>query len=399
MSSEVVLFDRVSKEYNLSHGIGAFKGFLDKIKNGQIGKRLEEPRVIKALDEVSFSISSGERVGIIGHNGAGKSTMLKLIGRVAYPTRGRVAVRGKTGGVLELGAGFHPELTARENIYFTAVLYGYSKKSVDGYFDEIASIAELGEFVDTPIKKFSSGMKMKLAFALAMITKPDIVLLDEAFAVGDARFKEKSTKMMKSFLEGRTLVLVSHSIGQIREVCERVIVLDGGKLAYDGPCAAGCDLYEQRMAAAPTSAKKIVIAPNVKRGQPEAAKARIKSVAEASRTDRELLLKVEVGEIECKERITIKYSLKKRALGQILDIVDSGERSVQCQSGASITAVIELDVSMLYPGSFIASFEAHSDLAGKMTAVDKMELPIEIEGEGAGGMIRAFGKVEVANLI
>ena len=138
--------------------------------------------------------------------------------------------------MLELGAGFHPELTARENIFFTAVLYGYSKKEVDERFIEITSVAELGPFIDFPIKKFSSGMKMKLAFALAMITKPDIVLLDEAFAVGDAKFKEKSSRMMKSFLEGRTLVLVSHSISQIRRYAKGRSWREGA-LVYDGHCA------------------------------------------------------------------------------------------------------------------------------------------------------------------
>jgi lipopolysaccharide transport system ATP-binding protein len=180
-----------------------------------------------ALKDVSFEIKRGESVGIIGRNGAGKSTLLKLLSRITAPTTGRIELDGNVASLLEVGTGFHPELTGRENIYLNGAILGMQRSEIKGKFDEIVAFAEVEKFLDTPVKHYSSGMYVRLAFAVAAHLEPDVLIVDEVLAVGDAEFQKKCLGKMKSVSEndGRTVLFVSHNMQAVRQMCERVIFL------------------------------------------------------------------------------------------------------------------------------------------------------------------------------
>lgn len=215
---------------------------------GRIGGReLADPGLFHALDDVSFDIRKGETVGLIGRNGAGKSTMLKILARITTPTAGEAWIRGRVGSMLEVGTGFHPELTGRENIYLNGTILGMTKKEIDAKFDEIVEFSEIGEFLDTPVKRYSSGMYVKLAFSIASSLDNDVLLLDEVLAVGDAAFRKKSLARMKEIAaSGRTILFVSHSMGNIRDICSRCLWFDHGKLVQDGPTGVVSAAYERK---------------------------------------------------------------------------------------------------------------------------------------------------------
>lgn len=199
-----------------------------------------------ALQDVSLVVPSGERVGIIGPNGAGKSTLFRVIARVRQPNRGRVVVRGQVAPLLELGLGFHGELTGRENVILHGTLMGRSRRDMVERMDRIAEFAELEAFLDSPIRKYSTGMTARLAFAAATDIDPDVLLVDEALAVGDERFRAKCYERMDAFRErGKTLLLVSHRLDEIRNTCTRALWLSEGKIVRDGPAAEVVDAYQR----------------------------------------------------------------------------------------------------------------------------------------------------------
>jgi lipopolysaccharide transport system ATP-binding protein len=196
------------------------------------------PRELWALKDVSFEVNRGEVVGVIGRNGAGKSTVLKVLSRVTQPTSGTARIRGRLGSLLEVGTGFHPELTGRENIYLKGVLMGMSRREVARRFDEIVAFAEVDQFLDTPVKRYSSGMYVRLAFAVAAHLEPEILIVDEVLAVGDAAFQKKCLGRMGNIARsGRTILFVSHNMGVIQNLCDRALLLAGGRLVEAGPCA------------------------------------------------------------------------------------------------------------------------------------------------------------------
>ncbi len=200
-----------------------------------------------ALNDISFKIEKGEVVGIIGSNGAGKSTLLKVVSGVMKPTVGKVTVNGVISPMIELGAGFDYELTARENIYLNGAVLGYSKKFLDEKFDEIVEFSELRDFLDVPVKNFSSGMTAKLAFSIATVVDPEILIVDEILSVGDIKFQEKSkNKMMEMIKGGTTVLYVSHSLESIKDLCTKVIWLDHGKIVKIGDTNKLCDEYYQK---------------------------------------------------------------------------------------------------------------------------------------------------------
>ena len=189
-----------------------------------------------ALRDVSFDVKQGEVVGLIGRNGAGKTTLLKILSRITRPTTGYAEIRGRVGSLLEVGTGFHPELTGRENVYLSGAILGMGKSEIDRKFDEIVAFAGVERFIDTPLKHFSTGMQMRLAFAVAAHLEPEILLVDEVLAVGDIEFQKKCLgKMQDVSKSGRTIVFVSHQMNQIRRLCERVLWIDGGQIHKSGP--------------------------------------------------------------------------------------------------------------------------------------------------------------------
>lgn len=207
-----------------------------------------ERDILWALRDVSLQINDGEAVGLIGHNGAGKSTFLKLISRITEPSEGWATITGRTGSLLEVGTGFHPELTGRENIFLNGAILGMRRDEIRRRFDQIVEFAEVERFLDTPVKRYSSGMSVRLAFSVAAHLEPEILLVDEVLAVGDAAFQRRSLDRMAEVVkEGRTVVFVSHNLAVIRALCERAILLERGQVVVDGPAGDTIDQYLKRL--------------------------------------------------------------------------------------------------------------------------------------------------------
>ena len=224
----------IEKDFSIKQ---AFINFFTK-------KKKKKTEYFWALKNVTFSINKGDVVGLIGSNGAGKSTLLKVVSGVMKPTSGKVEVDGVISPMIELGAGFDMNLTARENIYLNGAILGYSKKFLDSKFDEIVEFSELKDFLDVPVKNFSSGMTAKLAFSIATIVDPEILIVDEILSVGDLRFQEKSkNKMMEMIKGGTTVLYVSHSLESIKELCNKVIWLNHGQIVKMGDTKEICDEY------------------------------------------------------------------------------------------------------------------------------------------------------------
>lgn len=236
----------VTMKFNLGIEATSFKETFISLfdKKRRVSKEKNE---LLALNNVSFEISKGEVVGLIGSNGAGKSTLLKVVSGVMKPTKGSVKVHGVISPMIELGAGFDAELTARENIYLNGAILGYSKKFLDEKFEQIVEFSEVRDFLDVPVKNFSSGMTAKLAFSIATIVDPEILIVDEILSVGDIKFQEKSKKKMMEMINGGTTVLyVSHSLESIKDLCTKVIWLDHGKIVKIGEPKEICKEYYDR---------------------------------------------------------------------------------------------------------------------------------------------------------
>jgi ABC-2 type transport system ATP-binding protein len=215
----------------------------------------------EAIKNVSFEVHSGEMLGIIGCNGSGKSTLLKIIAGIYRPSAGRVEVKGTIAPLLELGAGFHHELTGRENIMLNGLLMGYSKKEMTGREESIIRFADIGEFIDAPVKQYSSGMYIRLAFAVATEIDPDVLVVDEILAVGDVTFQQKCFDRLHQFRrQNKTILFVSHSPAQVVDLCDRVIVMDRGEIAFNGDPARGVEIYAGHLAPgeAPTQVAETV---------------------------------------------------------------------------------------------------------------------------------------------
>ena len=238
------------KDVTMKFDMGIEKGFSFK----QLFINMLDPKLRKsqkkeksyflALDDVSFHVERGEVIGLIGSNGAGKSTLLKVVSGVMKPTKGKVVANGSIAPMIELGAGFDAELTARENIYLNGAVLGYSESFIDEHYDEIVEFAEIGDFIDMPLKNYSSGMVSRIAFSIATAVKPDILIADEILAVGDFKFQEKCMKRIRGLMEnGATILLVSHSIDQIRSMCDRAMWIEKGETKIIGNTKEVCDAY------------------------------------------------------------------------------------------------------------------------------------------------------------
>lgn len=240
MSRTMIEVDGVTMRFRMnSDKIMSLKEFVTAALRGRL-----EYREFTALDHVSFEVKKGETLGLIGRNGAGKSTMLKIISGILKPTAGSVACRGNVVPMLELGSGFDMDLTGRENIFLNGAILGYSEAFLLEKYDEILDFSELGGFIETPIRNYSSGMLARLAFSIATVVKPEILIVDEILSVGDAAFQEKSRARMMELMGGGTTVLfVSHSIAQIREMCRHVVWLERGQVKMFGLADEVCDSY------------------------------------------------------------------------------------------------------------------------------------------------------------
>jgi lipopolysaccharide transport system ATP-binding protein len=258
MSEFTIRAEKLGKQYKVHRGkrrVMARQALQDMVtskldalrsisKSQTEDERQSKATTFWALRDVSFEIKPGESIGIIGNNGAGKSTLLKILSRVTVPTEGRVRLRGRVGSLLEVGTGFHPELTGRENVYFNGSVLGMSRSEINRKFDEIIDFSEVEEFLDTPVKFYSSGMKMRLAFSVAAHLDPDILLVDEILAVGDTAFQKKSLSKMENVVrDGRTVLFVSHNLAVVRSLCARGIFIEKGEVKYIGAMDNAIDIY------------------------------------------------------------------------------------------------------------------------------------------------------------
>ena len=244
MGKFAIEVENVGMKFNMSsEKVDDFKDYVIKLIKRQLNYK-----EFWALKDISFKINKGDRVGIVGLNGAGKSTLLKVISGVLKPTEGKVKISGNIAPLLELGAGFNKQYTGVENIYLYGAMLGYSKAFLNEKFDEIVKFSELGEFINVPVKNYSSGMKSRLGFAIATIVEPDILILDEVLSVGDAKFRKKSTNKIKSMIENNVTVLfVSHSIEQVLELCNKAILLEKGHLVAYGSSEEIAELYQKKL--------------------------------------------------------------------------------------------------------------------------------------------------------
>ncbi|MBZ9577531.1 ABC transporter ATP-binding protein [Patescibacteria group bacterium] len=242
--------NNLSKSYRLGHNLFSYRSLRDEMVS--FTKKpvlwLRGNRELRenfwALKDISFSVEEGEVLGIIGRNGAGKTTLLKILSQITPPTKGEAVIKGRVSSLLEVGTGFHPELTGKENIYFNGALLGMTKKEINSKFDEIVNFAELEKFLETPVKRYSSGMYVRLAFAIAAHLEPEILLVDEVLAVGDTAFQKKCLgKMNKVAQSGRTILFISHNMAAIENLCTRAIVLDEGKKIFEGETKKAIDHY------------------------------------------------------------------------------------------------------------------------------------------------------------
>jgi lipopolysaccharide transport system ATP-binding protein len=251
--TDIIEAEALGKRYVLTHRsresyrslrdelAGGARHAFQRLKGGRTATTSEE---FWALRNINLRLKEGERLGIVGRNGAGKSTLLKILSRITEPTEGRVTLRGRAASLLEVGTGFHPELTGRENVYLNGAILGMSREEIRRKFDEIVSFAEVERFLDTPVKRYSSGMYVRLAFAVAAHLEPEILIVDEVLAVGDMQFQRKCLgRMEEASRSGRTILFVSHNMGAITALCDRCIVLNEGRISYDGSPAEGVLRY------------------------------------------------------------------------------------------------------------------------------------------------------------
>jgi lipopolysaccharide transport system ATP-binding protein len=245
-----ILAEKLGKCYPVKMGGGTTQLKFNELVSHQLMRAFspaqwrEKSRRFWALQDVSFQIQPGELIGLVGANGSGKSTLLKLLARVTKPTEGRAFLRGRVGSLLEVGAGFHPELTGFENVYLCGTILGMSRAEIARNFDEIVAFSEVGEFLNIPVKRLSSGMAMRLAFSVAAHLRPDILLVDEALSVGDAAFQEKCLAKMEEFVaSGATVIFVTHDIALVNKSCGRVLLLESGRLVEDGPASSVIPKY------------------------------------------------------------------------------------------------------------------------------------------------------------
>ena len=258
MTTPIISINHISKRYRLGQIGGTtlheeLQRFSARLRHKEDPTRRIDARdfqkneTFMALDDVSFDVAPGERLGIIGRNGAGKSTLLKLISRITAPTEGWIGLNGRVASMLEVGTGFHGELTGRENIYLNGALLGYSKAFIDDRFESIVDFAEVRDFLDMPMKNYSSGMIARVAFSVATATIPDILVVDEALSVGDFLFQEKCEKRISELVDthGTTLLFVSHSIDQVERVCEKAVWIEKGQMRMVGDVNDVCAAYRQ----------------------------------------------------------------------------------------------------------------------------------------------------------
>ncbi|ARV58415.1 teichoic-acid-transporting ATPase [Nostocales cyanobacterium HT-58-2] len=401
MSNTVIRVENISKKYVLNHqqtGSGSYNSLRDSIAEGakSLSKKLLKPSDKKtfnasreefwALNDVSFEIKQGDRVGFLGRNGAGKSTLLKVLSRIVEPTKGRISIKGRIASLLEVGTGFHPELTGRENIFLNGAILGMSRSEIKRKFDEIVAFAEVEKFLDTPVKRYSSGMYVRLAFAVAAHLEPEILIVDEVLAVGDAQFQKKCLGKMQEVSTdgGRTVLFVSHNMDAIQRLCSQCVLLERGRLVAQGDTNNLVARYMSNNSTIQASPNQwIDVSQVTRRGTGEA---RFAAIQYSSLNEETMFQPYSNGILEFSLAIESKSS---RSVGSIaVTIYDNlGTKLVNADSlvlGQSITLqngqnIVKIKIEKLYltPGIYVLGLWLADPLIG--TVFDHIESAFEIE--------------------
>lgn len=343
------------RELLLGTLISPFKKF--KTLSGHVAA----DRQFWALKDLGFEISEGEVVGVIGHNGAGKSTLLKILSRITSPTTGQIEISGRVASLLEVGTGFHPELTGRENIYLNGSILGMPRAQIDAKFDEIVEFADVTQFLDTPVKRYSSGMGVRLAFSVAAHLETDVLLVDEVLAVGDQKFQEKCLGKLENVgLEGRTVLFVSHNLASVAKLCSRVIVMDHGGIAFDGDVTEGISFYNRQVQNSEILIEKDFIGhlyPTVSFDQ---FKVQGSAFQEGQNLDPFDTLELSLGGVSQKTLSGYRSVFSVRKDGQLIfSLYDSSELTELPQGRFESRFV--LPAKLLLPGEYTCSFGGISD--------------------------------------
>ena len=401
MEELAIKIENVSKQYRLGAiGGGTLKGDLQswwarkrglEDPNSKIGTRtdINIGERFLALDDINLEIRKGEALGIIGHNGAGKSTLLKLLSRVTAPTTGKISYNGRITSMLEVGTGFHPELTGRENIYMNGAILGLRKSEIDARMEDIIDFSEVRQFIDTPVKRYSSGMYVKLAFSVAAHLDSEIMIMDEVLAVGDLAFQKKCLDKMRNAAkqEGRTVLYVSHNMNTIRMLCDRCVVLDHGKVIFDGEVEKAIEIYANVMA---VSDQYIDLDAIPRKPNEESGHIHMKWVKVLD----EVTWRVEVGkELRFSVGASCGKSVSKLGFRSRLCAGDDTVISVylapemtDCTEGEELEFTFAIDTTMLIPGMYKLNlaFYGMNEYGGEQF-YDRLENAVSFEIQTAPG--------------
>lgn len=316
-----------------------------------------------ALKDLNFEVEHGEVLGIIGMNGAGKSTLLKILSRITYPTEGEVCLRGRVGSLLEVGTGFHPELSGRENIYFNGAILGMKKREIDEKFDEIVKFSGVEKFLDTPVKRYSSGMQVRLAFSVAAHLEPEILLVDEVLAVGDAEFQKKCLgKMGKVAKEGRTVLFVSHQMDMIKNICERGILLSEGKIVSSGDIESVVNQYQDSFIDA-NEKRSFCASKKDEKYDIQILEGRVFSGNENNQVKFDVFdeIKLEIIYLVHKKLIGSNVNIEIRRNGTLLGMsfdTDFNTKLIDCRKPGLYNCIINLPLGIFRPGFYTVTIGA-----------------------------------------
>jgi lipopolysaccharide transport system ATP-binding protein len=403
MSSTVIKIENLSKYYRLGligggtlredmgRWLAMLRGKPDPLLNfGEAGAGSRKDGQIWALHNVSMEVKAGEILGIIGGNGAGKSTLLKILSMITAPTEGRIKINGRVGSLLEVGTGFHQELTGRENIYLNGAILGMTRNEVSQKLDEIVEFAEVNQFIDTPVKRYSSGMRVRLAFAVAAHLEPEILVIDEVLAVGDIAFQKKCLGKMDevSKQDGKTVLFVSHNMQTIRALCTRAIVLSAGSVIADGDVVEAVDIYNNNINVKSFSPEAFVNDESVRRGSGAVRFSEIK-VLDAKMTERRIF---EMGEqvryhftyevFKNIQNLYISITFRSGKMGEVVTTIRHRVSDKTIKKGE--TGKIELEVPELNfrPGEYEMKFWLGNQFNQPFDVVDGIYPSIVVYAEG-----------------
>jgi lipopolysaccharide transport system ATP-binding protein len=348
-----------------------------------------EDNFIWALDDVSFEIKSGQSMGIIGANGAGKTTLLKILARVTAPTQGQVKMRGRVGSLLEVGTGFHSELTGRENVYLNGAILGMQKKEIDRKFEQIVDFSGVEEFIDTPVKRFSSGMRMRLAFSVAAHLEPEILLVDEVLAVGDIAFQNKSlAKMEKVTLEGRTILFVSHNLAAVKSLCAQSIYLEHGKLSYIGDTETAVQMYLQSNETASQTEAEIQA---WKRAQILSLRTCNQDGSSRNTFPHNqpiyIRIKANFRSVSFKQHLTLRVHTSNLELLFASNDFEPSGNSLIPASGGVCEFQVEIPAGLFTPGKYFLGAHISRQVSNRIRALDKVDHTAEFEVYDNGSLL------------